>query len=156
MQSPFLPLPPGFTITALEQHDGTLLVHLRSLALVAMCPLCSHASERTHSRYIHMLADLPHSGKQIRLVVEVRRFFCDQTTCARKLFVERLPDLTRPWARMTNRLVATLKTIGLATNGEGARAPGCEVSHAHLTNHALAPEHVFTHATSRQGGVRDR
>lgn len=43
-----------------------------------------------------MLYALPSGGRPIRLIVPVRRFFCQQHTGAQKSFGERLPTLCRP------------------------------------------------------------
>jgi transposase len=59
---------------------------------------------------------------RVKLILYVRKFFCDTAECVRKVFAERLPDLVAPWAQMTTRLTQALQTIGLATCGRlGAR-----------------------------------
>ena len=47
----------------------------------------------------------------------MRKFFCDVTTCARKIFTERLAPFVQPWARVTTRLFQEVGNIGLATSG---------------------------------------
>jgi len=47
----------------------------------------------------------------------VRRLFCDNKKCERRLFAERLPDVTAPWARRTTRLAGRLTAVGLALGG---------------------------------------
>lgn len=47
----------------------------------------------------------------------VRRFFCPNTACARKIFTERLAQLVQPWARRTKRQLAALCAVGFATSG---------------------------------------
>ncbi len=47
----------------------------------------------------------------------MRKYFCDVTTCARKVFVERLTPFVEPWARVTQRLYQMVQIIGLATGG---------------------------------------
>jgi transposase len=88
----------------------------------AACPLCQQASTKVHSRYQRALDDLPCCGRALRLQVMVRRFFCLNEECSRRLFAERISDVTVPFARKTKRLNRTLQTIGLALGGEaGAR-----------------------------------
>ena len=48
----------------------------------------------------------------------VRKFACWIATCPRKVFAERLPDLVRAYARVSNRLLEELKAIGLAASAE--------------------------------------
>jgi len=58
----------------------------------------------------------------VRLLVQVRKFFCDVTGCERKIFTERIAPLVKPCARVTTRLSESVQTIGLATGGMlGAR-----------------------------------
>ena len=58
----------------------------------------------------------------MRLQLRVRKFFCDNPTCSRQIFTERLPTVAAPWARRTLRLAQRLLACGLALGGEaGAR-----------------------------------
>jgi hypothetical protein len=52
------------------------------------------------------------------LRLKVRKFVCRTPTCPRKVFAERLAELVRPWARVSNRLLEELKAIGLAASAE--------------------------------------
>ena len=70
-----------------------------------------------HSRYGRTLADLPWSGYRVTWRLRVRKFFCRQPTCPRRIFTERLPGLAAPWARRTLRLAARLLAMGLALGG---------------------------------------
>lgn len=63
--------------------------------------------------------DLPCAGRPIRLLLTVRKFFCREATCSRKVFTERLPELLEPSSRLTNRLRRAVQEIGLATCGKG-------------------------------------
>ncbi len=49
------------------------------------CPLCFCPAERRHSHYTRMVADLPCAGFRIQLTLHVRRFFCDNADCTRKI-----------------------------------------------------------------------
>jgi hypothetical protein len=54
--------------------------------------------------------------------VHVRRFFCQERTCPRKIFAERFPALMLPRVKFTLRLQETLRELGFALGGEaGAR-----------------------------------
>jgi transposase len=58
----------------------------------------------------------------VRLVLHVRRFFCDNPACARHVFTERLPGVVASYARRTDRLRDVLHQIGYWLGGEaGAR-----------------------------------
>jgi len=52
----------------------------------------------------------------------VRKFFCDQPSCERRVFAERLKDVARVYARTTDRQREALEWIAFALGGEaGAR-----------------------------------
>ncbi len=50
--------------------------------------------------------------------MHVRRFFCKESTCTQKIFVERLPDLCRPHAQRTKQLQEALGLLGLLVGGQ--------------------------------------
>ncbi len=81
------------------------------------CPLCGRSSSRVHSRYVRSVADVPWHGVPFRLRLHVRRFFCDEPTCPRAIFVERLPGIVAPRARRTERLDAWMQAVGFALGG---------------------------------------
>ena len=58
--------------------------------------------------------------------LQVRKFFCSNPDCQRRIFTERLPDVVEPWGRKTNRMAQRQTYIGLALGGAaGARLSGC-------------------------------
>jgi transposase len=96
----------------------------------ASCPCCGTISKRVQSRYTRTLRDLPASGRLVHLIVRVRRFFCQERTCVRKIFAERFPSLTLPRVKFTLRLQETLREMGFALGGEAG---------AHLGKHLCIP-----------------
>jgi transposase len=95
---------------------------VQSTASTASCPLCGEVSARPHSRYVRRLADLPCHDQPVRFHLEVRRFFCGNANCRRRIFAERLPAVAAAHARTTVRLDKAHCNIGLALGGEaGAR-----------------------------------
>jgi transposase len=103
--------------------DGDLvLLTATSAESQACCPVCGQPSSRVHSSYGRKPSDLAVVGRRLHLHLSVRRFFCDNPSCERRTFAERLPGLLKPFARRTNRLSETLYDMGQALGGEaGAR-----------------------------------
>src|SRR5437588_10948142 len=116
--SPFLPLPAGLKIATTTLRNDLLVVQVVSTKMKSCCPLCFCLAQRRHSQYTRVAADLPCAGFRVQLILHVRRFFCDNTTCIRKIFTERLPAFVLPWARLTVRFCEALQSLGLATCGE--------------------------------------
>ncbi len=91
----------------------------------AACPVCDTWSTRVHSHYQRSIADLPWGRLSVRLHLQVRKFFCLQPACTRRIFTERLPLIVAPYARRTARLESVLRILAFALGGEpGARIVG--------------------------------
>jgi transposase len=117
-----LMLPEQLEVQAVLPSSTHLTVRLACTMESACCPQCQTPSQRIHGKYSRTLADLPCAGRRVLLKLSVRKFVCGTASCPCRIFTERLPKLTQPYARMTNRLRAALQALGLATSGEvGAR-----------------------------------
>lgn len=105
-----------------EHAPPTITLTLTSRSRPAPCPLCGQRARRTHSWYERALADLPWGEHAVAVQLRVRRLFCDNAGCKRRIFTERLPGVAAPWARKTARLSDRLTAMGLALGGAaGAR-----------------------------------
>jgi transposase len=102
--------------------------------------------------------DLPVGGIPLTLRLQVRRFFCDNSECARKTFVEGVPELALPFARKTVRLTEQLRQLGFAMGAEqGARsATALEMAcSADTFLRLLRKTALDSHATPTHLGVDD-
>jgi hypothetical protein len=116
----FLGLGADFTVEHVVQEQRHVLVTVRSRAAFSCRPLCSLPSERIHSHYQRVVTDLPCSGCTVTLKLVVRRLFCCNVSCPRRIFTERLPGLLLSHAQMTNRLREALCTLSFATSAQAA------------------------------------
>jgi transposase len=91
---------------------------LVSTAPSAICPKCGTPSDRVHSRYRLLVADLPCHDRPIAFLLLVRRFRCVNPGCSQVIFCERLPDLLHARAHSTTRLTDARRAIGFALGGE--------------------------------------
>jgi transposase len=103
---------------AIEDRQAHITLGLTSITTRGRCPSCSRFSAHIHSRYQRTLADLPWATFQVRLNVQVHKFFCRHKACQRRIFTERLPDIAEPWARRTLRLTQSLLAVGVALGGQ--------------------------------------
>src|SRR5215469_5689796 len=115
---------PDLSDLVIEQVSLTneVTITVRAASPTAPCPCCGIISKRIQSRYTRTLCDLPASGRPVHLVLQVRRFFCEESTCVRKIEASRFPALTLPRVKFTRRLQEALQGMGFALGGEaGAR-----------------------------------
>src|SRR5258707_5938247 len=117
-----MPILPDLSDLMIEQVSVTneVVITARATSPTASCPCCGSLSKRVHSHYRRTLRDLPASGRLVHLVMQVRRFFCEESTCTRKIFAERFPSLTLPRAKFTLRLQEALREMGFEQGGEAA------------------------------------
>src|SRR2546422_65835 len=116
---------PDMQVEEVEVGEEITLT-LRTTSPTASCPSCGTVSSRIQSRYTRTLRDLSSVGRPILLIMHVRRFFCKRSTCAQKIFVERLSDLCRPHAQRTKRLQEALRQLGLSMGGQKGADVGSE------------------------------
>ncbi len=114
-------LPEGLYLESLSIETGRVSIRVASGASKSRCPVCGLVSSRVHSRYSRTVSDLPWHGLSVELEVRARRFFCDEASCERRIFCERLPEVAAR-ARKTGRLEEALLAIALELGGRaGAR-----------------------------------
>jgi len=115
-------VPPSLHVDALLLGDDGVTIRAISQATGVRCPVCGEPPDRVHSRYERTLADLPWARFAIHLQVRVRRFFCDNATCPRAIFAERLAGIAPAFAHRTDQQRDRLTDLALVLGGEeGAR-----------------------------------
>src|ERR1700680_4421858 len=117
--TPLLALPEGMLIDEIQITEQGLIITVIATHPTSCCPLCSQRSSSIQSHYRRVLRDAPCAGRQVQLFLTVRKFYCRNALCSRKVFTERLPAFVDPWARMTIRHCQQITSIGLATCGKG-------------------------------------
>src|SRR3989475_1868246 len=103
-----------------------ITLRVRATPHSAPCPLCATPARCIHSDYERTLADLPWAQYRVRLQLRVRKWFCRNRSCPRRIFTERLPTVAVPWARRTLRLAQRLIALGVALGGKA----GVRLGHA--------------------------
>ncbi len=111
-------LPDTIAVEAVYPTTSRLTLQISCTLKSASCLLCQQSSERIHGKYRRTVADVPCAGRVVTLALTIRKFVCRTTTCPRRIFTERLPDLVQSYAHMTNRLSEALQTLGFATCGQ--------------------------------------
>src|SRR5215210_2490444 len=113
-----LPDPKTLNLVCVRADANAITITARTVSREARCPVCAKRSARVHSRYTRTLSDLPWQGIPVTLHLHVRRFFCDERTCHRTIFAERLSGVVRHYARRTQRLDKWFTRLSFALGGE--------------------------------------
>jgi transposase len=113
-----LPAPRRLQLLSVRATETTITLIARTSSHVSRCPVCGKRSGRVHSRYTRTLSDLPWQGIPVTVRLHLRRFFCDERTCQRVIFAERLPGVATSYARRTERLDSWFTHVSFALGGE--------------------------------------
>jgi transposase len=113
-------------VLVVVQRDGNLVLVVEPTRGVMPCPECGELSRRQHSWYERHPLDLPWRGKVARMRVHTRRWFCDASSCSRRIFAERFDGALARYARRTDDATALLTTFALQAGGEGGARPARE------------------------------
>jgi transposase len=153
-----LPAPKLLNLIGVRATENSITLAARTSSRVAFCPVCAKQSVRVHSRYTRTLADLPWQGVPVTVRLHVRRFFCDERTCDRTIFAERLPGLVAHYGRRTERLEGWFTHVSFALGGEAGsrlmRELGVVVSGDTLLSH-IRSMRLPSHDTPRVLSVDD-
>ena len=98
-----LPTTPQLRLDTWHMDALTTQLTLRVTSMQALVhgPICRFPTRRVHSRDVRTVADLPWASWRVVLRLQVRKFFCANGRCPRRIFTERLSPLVAPWARRT-------------------------------------------------------
>jgi transposase len=108
---------PGILILDQIERDtdrSRLRVHVEQ---DPVCPLCGEVSQSRHSYYCRCLQDFPWQGVSVQLWATVGRFHCRNSSCPRRIFCERLPQIAQVYGRQTERASEIVRLIGYVAGG---------------------------------------
>ena len=153
-----LPSPELLSLISVSTDAQSITITARTSSCNARCPMCGRKSAKVHSRYTRTVADLPWQNIPVTVSLHVRRFFCEEGSCGRAIFAERLPELVECYARRTRRLDSWFTHVSFALGGEaGARLLkdlGVVVSGDTLLSH-IRSTRLQDHGTPRVLSVDD-
>ncbi|WP_126625749.1 ISL3 family transposase [Dictyobacter alpinus] len=125
--TPLFPLPDGLEIISIHEEENNLKVHIISKRIGCLCPGCAQSSQAIHSYYRRHPMELPCTGRVVKISLSVKKFFCRNPSCQRKVFTERIPELIEPSSRLTTRLRTLVQAIGIAFNANGGARLGAQM-----------------------------
>ena len=102
-----------------EINADEIIIYVASNRDTCRCPYCNSVSARIHSRYEKSFQDLPILGKKTKIIIENRKFFCDNPDCQFTTFAERF-DFLKKNGKKTKRLVDKIVDISLNTSSVAA------------------------------------
>jgi transposase len=126
----------GFRLLSSRRETDGLVLICERVARIVCCPACGTVARRIHSHYERTVRDLSVQKVQIILHLRVRKFYCDNPECQRRIFTERLPQVTSPHGRFTFGLREFLGQLG-REHGGASGAKSAALSGIRVTPRAI-------------------
>lgn len=102
-----------------EINADEIIIYVSSNRKSCNCPYCNSPSMRVHSCYAKSFQDLPIMGKKTKIMIENRKFFCDNPDCDFTTFAERFDFLVQN-GKKTKRLIDKIVDVSLNTSSVAA------------------------------------
>jgi transposase len=88
-----LSLPEGMQISQIQATENGFVITIVTTHPTSCCPLCSERSSSIQGHYRRTLRDAPCAGRQVQLLLTVRKFYCRNPLCERHPC---LPSVSQP------------------------------------------------------------
>src|SRR6266446_8991539 len=131
--------PAGITMDSIDPSANELVMRVACDFPSMPCPECQQPCARIHSRNPRLVADLPCAGRNVLLMLTVRKFVCSSPTCPRKI-------TTRAPARAgrilwTHDLAAhrACTSPWVRSRWANGHAPSRPIRHRHHPVHLVTP-----------------
>ncbi|AOY77538.1 transposase family protein [Clostridium formicaceticum] len=112
-------LDPALNYLTHETHEHNIIIIVESSRHVIVCPYCGKTSSRVHSVYQREFQDLPLQDKQVTIILNNKKYFCDNQDCSHRTFAERFNFIT-PKSRKTNRLIGKILRLSAMVSSVSA------------------------------------
>jgi len=107
---------PEIKLGHLEIVDNHIIISASPKKGHARCPCCNRLSHSVHSTYTRRLLDLPITDTPVSIHLNVRKFYCHDKDCKRKIFSEQPGSEITRYARMTGRVKLRLENVLVETS----------------------------------------
>jgi transposase len=111
---------PRVKVKGISMNEDQLFISAEIASKYGFCPLCGSRSKRLHSYYCRKLQDLPIISRSVKLELKVRKIFCDNPKCSKKVFSQQLSDKVVPYSRRTSRANDRLLHLSKETSSNKA------------------------------------
>jgi len=79
----FIPSPQLLAFEKLTVSGLEMTIEAKTTRTVVHCPECQQPTQKVHSSYRRRPRDLPTAGLSVRLLLQTRKFFCENSDCSR-------------------------------------------------------------------------
>ena len=100
-------LDPNYELVQYRIKNKMIIFTIQSIRSELECPFCGCKTKQVHSRYQREIQDLPIQDRQVILLVNTRKMFCNNPNCSHKTFSEKHPFVATK-GKKTDRLIKNI------------------------------------------------
>ena len=118
-----------------EIINGIIYIYCDTEKQKTKCKYCGQESENVHSTYTRTVSDLPIQNYKVKLIINVKKYFCNNAKCQHTTFAEPL-EFIEDNAIRTKRLDDYINGIGLKTSSKDAERQ-LKSTHVNISNNTI-------------------
>lgn len=122
-------------VTGKEIIDGIMYIYCETKKQITKCKYCGKESENVHSTYTRAISDLPIQNYKVKLIIKVKKYFCNNDKCKHTTFAEPLNFVEKNAIR-TKRLDEYINNVGLKTSSIEAEKQ-IKSTHVDVSNNTI-------------------
>lgn len=122
-------------IYKLEKDEENIYIYCNTKKVKQYCTYCGSVSENVHSKYTRTIADLPIQNYKVKLIISVKKYFCNNKNCKHTTFAEPLEFVAKNAIR-TKRLDDYINNVGLFNSSITAQKQLAD-SHIKISNNTI-------------------
>ena len=122
-------------VTGKETKDDIMYIYCDTKKQPTKCKYCGEESENVHSIYTRTISDLPIQKYKVKLLINVKKYFCNNSKCQHTTFAEPL-DFVEKNALRTKRLDEYINEVGLKNSSIEAKKQITN-SHVQISNNTI-------------------
>ena len=122
-------------VTGKETKDDIMYIYCETKKQTTKCKYCGEESQSVHSVYTRTISDLPIQKYKVKLVITVKKYFCNNPKCNHTTFAEPL-NFVEKNALRTKRLDDYIKEVGLKNSSIEAKNQITN-SHVEISNNTI-------------------
>lgn len=88
MYTHFADLDSRLIVLSCIEDANTFTCVVTVVSKTGRCPKCQYGSHKRHSAYMRVIDDLPIQGKSVQLYLKTHKWFCTNSFCEAKVFVQ--------------------------------------------------------------------
>ena len=118
-----------------EIKDGIMYIYCETEKQETKCKYCEKKSNSVHSTYTRTISDLPIQNYKVKIVIKVKKYFCNNEKCKHRTFAEPLNFVDKNALR-TKRLDEYINRVGLTVSSIEAKKQIKE-THVEVSNNTI-------------------